>query len=318
MIKNIEIPVKLPIKYTHCSIILDEPLTIIDPGVKGQQTIDIISDELKKHGRSIEQVERVLLTHGHIDHFGACEDIRKISGATVFVHKNDFEKSSKTEEKDGNFSTTYKNTLLEYGCPESGLTGIDNFLTYILPLYDPLTQAEHYSKDIIDFKNINLSVIETPGHTSGSVCFYEQESKTLISGDTLIKEISPNPVMEFLENGERFHSVQSFRDSMEKLSKYEYSKIIAGHGDNITDFDKVYENYKLEWAKIENTFLKCIEKRKIMSAYEMMIEVYGELEEFEVFFGMSEMIGYFDFFETKGTIKYIEENGIIKGEYIGS
>ncbi len=316
MIKTIPIPIKLPIKFTNCTLILDDPLTIIDPGCKSEQTLKLIDNELKKHNRTLKQVERVLLTHGHIDHFGCCEDIRELSGATIFLHKNDFAKSSRTEEKGGKFSNTYKDTLMRYGCPENGLKGIDNFLTYILPMYDPLTQAEHYSNNNIDFKNNRLEIIETPGHTSGSVCFYHRESKILISGDTLIKEISPNPVMEFLESGERFHSVASFRQSIKKLSNYGYSNIIAGHGDNITNFERVYDNYQLEWSKIENDFVKAFKLRKVLSAYDMMLEIYGQLEEFEIFFGMSEMIGYFDFFKTKNFIEYIEENGIIKGRYV--
>jgi len=41
--------------------------------------------------------------------------------------------------------------------------------------------------DVIKIGNSTLSVIETPGHTPGSVCFYDEKNKILISGDTLFR-----------------------------------------------------------------------------------------------------------------------------------
>lgn len=314
MIKVLQIPIKLPVVATNSTIILDDPLTIVDPGNKHENTVKMFEEELSIHGKSVKDVKRILLTHGHIDHFGCAEWIKRISGAEIFIHENDYQKASRTHREDDIYTEFYKNTLLEHGSPEKGLRGVDNFMKYIETMYEPLKDVTFTGANV-EFDNSNWEVIETPGHTSGCVVYYNEENEILISGDTLIKEISPNPVIEFNSEGKRFNSQAIFRETIDKLKTYKFKRIIPGHGEEIFNFDLLFSKYQKGWELRENKLTEIFKETPCLTAYEMMEKVFGELEEFQIFLGMSEMIGMFDLLESRNIIEYHNENGIVKACY---
>lgn len=316
MINVLQVPIKLPIKATNAVIIFDDPLTIIDPGCRGELTLELFEKELSLHGKSLKDVERILITHGHIDHFGAAEDIREISNADIYIHEDDFEKACRQKDEGLNeFRSVYKDTLLKHGSTNEGLVGLDNFLHYIDSFYSPITRYKPY-KNTVDFDTFSLDVIETPGHTRGSVVFYSKDKDLLISGDTLIKDISPNPIIEYIDKGLRFDSRSSFKESVKSLVDFKVTRIIPGHGQEIYDLNALYKKYKSDWNKRENAMLNVLKQKESISAFEMTEELFGKLKGFDIFLGMSEIIGYFDYFNNHEITKYINHDNIIKAQLV--
>ncbi len=107
-------------------------------------------------------VKLILLTHCHFDHVGAVCDLQEYFNTKVMCHKDDL-----VLLQSANQSAT------SYG---------------LMPVKIPNIDAFFNDNDIITFNDTNIKVIHTPGHSSGSVCFYVEEDKFLISGDTLFLE----------------------------------------------------------------------------------------------------------------------------------
>jgi hydroxyacylglutathione hydrolase len=103
----------------------------------------------------------ILLTHGHFDHIGACEALRKKYGIAVYAEEHEREV---LEDPSKNLSASWA----------SGITA----------------EADHYVKDgdILQLAGFEIHVYHTPGHTVGSCCYYFPEEKALFSGDTLFCE----------------------------------------------------------------------------------------------------------------------------------
>lgn len=103
------------------------------------------------------QVEYILLTHGHFDHIGAVDDLRKAYQAKVGIHKDD----------------------------ASMLTSGAHNLSRMLGRSLDFEPADSILEDgqVIQVGSLTLTVIATPGHTLGGVCFLTTEG--LLSGDTL-------------------------------------------------------------------------------------------------------------------------------------
>jgi hydroxyacylglutathione hydrolase len=131
---------------TNCYIVnTGDDTFIIDPGGDAE---DIISNVEKVSSK----VNAVLLTHAHIDHIAAINEVCKhFNVDKVFLHENDI-------------------TL--YNSPDNSL----------LPFMSAVSNPPKITKD---YSNSNFEVIHTPGHTRGSVCFYFKNDKVLFSGDTL-------------------------------------------------------------------------------------------------------------------------------------
>jgi glyoxylase-like metal-dependent hydrolase (beta-lactamase superfamily II) len=67
-------------------------VTLVDTGVKTPESFEALRSGLKEHGVAIEDVERILVTHAHMDHFGQAKGIRDLSGARVYASARLFPK----------------------------------------------------------------------------------------------------------------------------------------------------------------------------------------------------------------------------------
>ena len=131
---------------TNCYIVNSNDETyIIDPGGDAESIIL----NVKKNS---DKVDAVLLTHAHIDHIAAINEVCSHFGIKeVYLHKED---------------------LSLYNSSDNSL------LPFMSAVKNPPKIAENYT-------NSNFQIIHTPGHTRGSVCFYFKNDNILFSGDTL-------------------------------------------------------------------------------------------------------------------------------------
>ncbi len=136
---------------TNCYLVSDEESLegyVIDPGGEGNRIVEEVN-------RLAIKVKGILLTHGHLDHFEAVDIIAKATGAPVMMHRADYDQ--------------YTCIPSFFGTVQAPKTPILEFLKQGMKL-----QAGR----------LTLTVLETPGHTPGGVCFYNEQD-SVFCGDTL-------------------------------------------------------------------------------------------------------------------------------------
>ena len=77
------VPTPFAVGRVNCYLIEDEPLTLIDTGPNSGKSLDELEQALAAHGRTIEELELIVLTHQHMDHLGLLEILARRSGAEV-------------------------------------------------------------------------------------------------------------------------------------------------------------------------------------------------------------------------------------------
>ena len=138
-------------------LILDERPILVDAGMMAAPTLRNIKKFIDP-----QKIEMIVLTHCHHDHSGAAPELKVATGARLLLSEK-----------------------------EVGAVGDD--LASVAYLFGQ--QAPHYEVDqtlkegmVLDIGEWKLEVLETPGHSQGSLCLYEPRAKVLFSGDTVFPD----------------------------------------------------------------------------------------------------------------------------------
>lgn len=178
---------------------------IIDPG-RNDKTYE---NFLKENGLTLK---KILLTHGHFDHMTGAEALRKATGASIYAAE-----AEKPALEDAKVNLTE-------------MTGEGKTL-----------KADHYLKDDETFEVLpgeTFQVLLTPGHTPGSICFYDEKDGLLFSGDTVFQ----NSIGRTDFPGGSYSDIMKSLDRVLKLPAS--TVILPGHGEKTTvDFEKKYNPF---------------------------------------------------------------------------
>ena len=171
---------------------------LIDPGAQA----GIIYEVIMRNGWHIE---KILLTHGHFDHFGAAELLREKLVAPIYIYPSDSRY----------LTDPYLNLSANSGDP------------IVVPHYEELHDGE-----IIRLKansEFYLKVIHTPGHTPGSVTYYSKAENAAFVGDLLYQH---GPGLTNFPGGDRYTLEQSIIHKI--LTLPPQTVLYSGHSSPIT------------------------------------------------------------------------------------
>jgi glyoxylase-like metal-dependent hydrolase (beta-lactamase superfamily II) len=166
---------------TNAYILKGEKTVLIDSGLDSQDNREYIKKTLKK--LDAWKVDTILLTHGHLDHFGLAVFIQRETGAKIMIHKNDALALENYRNVISWFDEVYS-LAIEGGFDEQDLKAAK---TQMLMVSDVMNRPEEYSP----FTELNLDIgggrlnsVNLPGHTPGSVGYILGDS--IFSGDVVI------------------------------------------------------------------------------------------------------------------------------------
>jgi hydroxyacylglutathione hydrolase len=183
----------------NCSIFGDEAsgeAVVIDPG----DEIGRITAILDKHHL---RVKAIIITHAHIDHIGGAQKLKALTGAPVYMNANDQELYDHID--------TQAQWL---GVETPAKTGID---------------VNAREGEVVKLGPAEFRVLETPGHTQGSISVWIPAENKLVAGDTLFMDSIGRTD---LPGGNSRQILRSIHDKLLPLD--DTVVVIPGHGANTT------------------------------------------------------------------------------------
>ena len=156
-------------------------------------------EQIKMRGYDMKAI---LLTHGHFDHIYAVNDLKKSLDVPVYAYAD-----------------------------EAALMG-DSWMNRSKAWAEAMTVTPDillHDGDELDLAGFHIRVIHTPGHTAGSCCYYFEEEKILIAGDTLFYESYGRTD---LDTGSEAAIMRSLREQLFLLP--DDVEVYPGHGDSTT------------------------------------------------------------------------------------
>ncbi|HEX6390244.1 MAG TPA: MBL fold metallo-hydrolase, partial [Solirubrobacteraceae bacterium] len=82
-IARLAIPTPFAVGRVNCYLVDDDPLTLVDTGPNSGTSLTELEHGLAAHGRRVEDLERIVLTHQHLDHVGLAQILVERSGAEL-------------------------------------------------------------------------------------------------------------------------------------------------------------------------------------------------------------------------------------------
>jgi glyoxylase-like metal-dependent hydrolase (beta-lactamase superfamily II) len=240
----------------HVYIVKDQKDAVLIDAHIGQETLKVIS-AIKKV-TPLENLKSVILTHGHMDHTGACPYIEENTNASISAHIAD---AQYIEEPWTQFLTLYK----DVGTTQQAY---QDFITQAGGRGVTVTNPLH-NRDTIKVGTIELKIIHTPGHSPGSICIYKPETKTLFTGDVLI----PNHWYKMMLGV--FQDASKHIQSMKLLSEMDIQMLCPGHEPVLlgSDIEKEFNIHFNRYYEIQSGIIEILSGSKNMTLWEIFYEL---------------------------------------------
>jgi glyoxylase-like metal-dependent hydrolase (beta-lactamase superfamily II) len=287
------------------------PITLIDTCLKAAWTLEYVGTALRQEGLEIANVERIIITHGHMDHFGLASAIRKAVNHPVecFIHDQDRWQISSENFGKEMWSEEANALMAMAGMPLEEKERVRKRFAAFRELGDPLDDVSVLENDTeFEGEGYHLKVIHTPGHTPGSCCIYERRRKILFSGDTLIKHITPNPLVVIKRNGllnPGYKSLKAYSQSLERLAGLDIKYAFTGHGEYIEDLAGLIPTYKRHHGERMDLVWKALHGRP-RTLYDLVGDIFVQVPDGDMFLAISEILVHLEILLEEGKAELLD------------
>jgi glyoxylase-like metal-dependent hydrolase (beta-lactamase superfamily II) len=294
---------KLPVEafpnhFTNCYLVMCDPVTLLDAAsgrdASNASMLECFSRLRNEFDEKVQlfDVGRLILTHGHIDHFGGVNFVVEQSGAEIGIHELDMSVIQSFKER---LIANTKNLHLFLDRAGLSASAVEKMLT-----------MNKWSKDVfqpapVDFTfdegplpGTPFEVFHTPGHCPGQVCIRLDD--ILFTADHILSHITPNQSPEFIT---RYTGLGHYMESLQKTRSVPGIELgLGGHEGDMPDVHaRIDESLAFHQARLEKTSTLCDRPKSIK---EVSLELFGERQGYHVLLA---------FLETGAHMEYLYERG---------
>jgi glyoxylase-like metal-dependent hydrolase (beta-lactamase superfamily II) len=309
---QIVIPTPFKVGPVNCYVSTSTPITLIDTGTQWDESRRTMQAELAVLNLRMEEVQRIIITHAHADHYGLAAEIVRASGAEVWTHRYNRAMLEAYETIRAQRDEFYMQLMTEAGVPLEHRQRVADSRRggnrYAEAVQVNRTLAEG---DEIELADRAWKVYHTPGHAGGLICLFDPQSRILLSNDHLLRDISSNPVVEpDPDGGPRPHRLVQYIQHMQRMADLEPSVAWTGHGHEIHDVHKTVRQ-RLHFHERRAQRILDLMGAEERSAYQIAEPLFGRLDGIDSFLALSETIGHLDWLEEQGRIEAVRRDGVI-------
>lgn len=320
----IALPTPFLVGRVNCYLIEDEPLTLIDTGPNSGKTLDDLERALGARGRRIEDLELIVVTHQHMDHLGLLEILARRSGAQVATldllgpYLANFSRSAAADDQ---FAQAI---MRRHGIPGDLAMVVGS----LAAAFRAFGSSGHVSRELCDgealtLRDRTLRIFHRPGHSPSDTILWDEDRGILIAGDHLLAHISSNPLVSRpLNRGDggaspaddtdaarsRPQALVQYMDSMRATRELPVRLVLPGHGEPILDHASLIDERLNMHRRRAARILQILDSRP-MSAYEIAVQMWGNVAVTQAYLTLSEVLGHLDLLLAAGRAVEQERDG---------
>jgi glyoxylase-like metal-dependent hydrolase (beta-lactamase superfamily II) len=304
-IHRLAIPTPFQVGRVNAYLIEDSPLTLIDSGPNSGKALDELEQALSARGHAIEDIELLIITHQHIDHFGLASILARRSGAEVAALEGlapYLRNFSASTELDDRFA---QEIMLRHGISADVVAALRSVSMSFrawgsaVEITRPLRDGEE-----LRLRDRTLRVLHRPGHSPSDTVFLDDRSESgqgsmLIAADHLIAHISSNPLLarpldagpDF--TGPRPRALIDYIASLKLTRAMDLSLVLPGHGIPIVDHVSLIDS-RLHMHHRRAERIHGLIAAQPRTAHEIATELWGNVAVTQAYLTISEVLGHVD------------------------
>lgn len=294
--------------------------TLFDCAVGTDEGLTALREGLQQRGLTLDKLERIIVSHGHVDHYGNAQLLSEESGAPVFVHPHDLEKVC-GEGRWYRQLEAHRGYFLKLGLSETELQEwierTKNNRLYARQVdrhrVRPLEAGQRFG-----CAHFELEVLHMPGHTAGLVCLHAPTKKLLFADDHVLARVSPNPMID-LSQGEgetKFKALVAYLHSARQVRQLELSCVLPGHGEAFAGHQPLLDNlFQFYLRRQEKLVAKLSETPSTVC--ELMRVLFPRLYPSRLMLMLSEVVGHLEVLELEGQVRRDDDGRVMRFRRLG-
>ncbi|MBN1578048.1 MAG: MBL fold metallo-hydrolase [Chitinispirillaceae bacterium] len=292
---------KNPLRAVNSYVIRgDGRFLIIDTGMNRPECGGAMEEYLKVLQVDLTRTD-FFITHFHADHLGLVSELFQPT-SNIYMSAPDDRSFRDPEHWNGMAATARIN-----GFPEADIsTAIDRHPGFKYHARHNFTTTFLREGDTIRIGDYTLTCIETPGHTRGHMCLYEQRKKLLFSGDHILETITPN-ISLWAENEDPLFA---YLQSLDKIYNYDVAHVLPGHREPFFHYCKRIDELKRHHDARNDEILSILREGK-KTAYAVASRMTWDIDckrwkDFPLpqqWFAGGEALAHLQYLQGKGKVK---------------
>ena len=280
---------------------VDDWVVLIDTGSGSEISNTGLEQGLSEAGVSFTDLTHILLTHGHIDHYGGLPFLRERTDALVGVHELDLGTITTHEARLAILSHKLENFLIRAGLPAERGSELLRMYRFTKALYHSVAVDFTYEAQGMRFGPFEL--LHVPGHCPGHVALKLED--VIFCGDLVLEHITPHQSPEELTP---FMGVYHYLDSLSVFERWAEgaSLVLNGHNDPITNLPDRIAHVRTNLSRRVGQTLEALsEPRTLAGATE---QVYGEMNGYNALLVIEKIGAYVEYLLQRGLVEIVNSD----------
>ncbi|MCX7682272.1 MAG: MBL fold metallo-hydrolase [Anaerolineae bacterium] len=304
------LPTPFPVGPVNVYLAEGEPLTLVDAGPHYDPARQALEEALAGLGYRVADLQRIVITHAHADHYGLAAELAEVSGAEVLAHAASIPWMS--DEEGFRRLAFYGEVMIWAGVPQEMLTRLASLRAgtsrYTRPLVPKRTLVDG---DLITLGGEAWTVLHTPGHAGGLICLHQPERRLLLSSDHLLRYISSNPILEPPGPGEKTwpRRLVEYMAQLNRVAALDLALTLPGHGPPLTDHRALIQE-RLAFHEQRAAHILDLLRAGPLTAHSLAQALFPTGDIVNYFLALSEVIGHLQWLEVSGRATCYEADGI--------
>jgi len=309
---RIVVPTPFPVGPVNAYLVDAGEPALIDVGPSTDEAWAAIVDGLGQLGRAPEDVRRLVVTHGHLDHFGLAH---RLPNARVHVHVDDIHATARFRGWIETRLGEYESVGRLWGIPAEYHGAFRALFEMYAPMAPdlPLDRIAPLlgNRETLRLGDLALDILHCPGHTEGLVCFHARDEKLLFAGDHLLQDITPNPnVYVPLYRGRRT-GLAHYLESLSTIESLDVATILPGHGAPYTGVRDRVAEIRRHHEERKSQVLGIVRERD-RSVVGVVRTIWRELPPDGFYLALREVHGHLELLEEEGRVAREMRDGVAR------